>query len=145
LQDQLQKMAQKLGIADKVTFFGWATPDQVRDILHKSHIFLLPSIRAENGDEEGIANALKEAMATGLISIATWHAGTPELITDNVSGYLVPQKNSSALAQKIEYVIKHQELWKSVGLAARKKIEQEFETKQSIKELENIFNRLLIN
>lgn len=144
LQAQLEKMVETLGISDKVTFFGWATPDQIRDVLHTSHIFLLPSMRAENGDEEGIANALKEAMATGLISIATYHAGTPELITDNVSGFLVPQKDNTALARKIKYVIKHPELWKAVGLAARKKIEQEFETKQSIKDLEIIFNRLLM-
>jgi colanic acid/amylovoran biosynthesis glycosyltransferase len=144
LKEQLENMAKNLKISDKVTFLGWATHKQIIDILHTSHIFLLPSIRAENGDEEGIANALKEAMATGLISIATYHAGTPELITDGVSGFLVPQKDSTALARKIEYVIKHPEIWKSVGLAARKKIEKEFETKQSIKDLEIIFNRLLM-
>jgi len=143
LRARLEELAKKWHIADKVTFFGWATHEQVVNILNKSHIFLLPSIRAANGDEEGIANALKEAMATGLIPIGTWHAGTPELITDGVSGFLVPQKNSAALADKINYIIEHPNIWKSIGLAAHKKIESEFEIKQSIKDLENIFNRLL--
>lgn len=142
---RLEEMVKKLKISDKVTFFGWGTHEQVVHLLNKSHIFLLPSITAENGDEEGIANALKEAMAMGLVTVSTHHAGTPELITDGVSGFLVPEKDSTALAAKMKYIIEHPKIWKSIGLAARKKIEDEFEIKQSIKELENLFNRLLQN
>jgi colanic acid/amylovoran biosynthesis glycosyltransferase len=143
LQPSLQKLVQSLGIRDKVTFFGWGTRDQVVSVLDASHIFLLPSVTSPKGDEEGIANALKEAMAMGLISIGSVHAGTPELIEDGVCGFLVPEKTSKLLARKIKYAIKHPELWKSIGLAARKKIEDEFETKKSIEELENMFYKLL--
>ena len=45
----------------------------------------------------------------GLVSIATWHAGTSELIDDGVSGYLVPENDSIELANKINYIIKRQE------------------------------------
>ena len=69
-------------------------------LLYRSHIFLLPSITTITGDEEGIANSIKEAMAMGVIAIGTFHAGTPELIEDGVSGFLVPQRNSAALAEK---------------------------------------------
>jgi colanic acid/amylovoran biosynthesis glycosyltransferase len=100
LRNSLQELVKKLKIENKVTFYGWGTHEQVADILNKSHIFLLPSITASNGDEEGIANALKEAMAMGLISVATWHAGTPELIENEVSGFLVAEKNSNELADK---------------------------------------------
>jgi colanic acid/amylovoran biosynthesis glycosyltransferase len=138
-------LAKKLKISDKVTFSGWAMHEKVVRILNQSHIFLLPSITAGNGDEEGIANALKEAMAMGLIVVSTYHAGTPELITNGVSGFMVPEKNSNALADSITHIIKHPEIWKSIGLAARQKIENEFEIKQSIKDLEIIFNGLLKN
>lgn len=143
LRSELEKLVKKLGIENKVNFFGWAIQDQVIKILDKSHIFLLPSITAANGDEEGIANALKEAMAMGLMSIGTVHAGTPELIDDEVSGFLVPQNDSKALAEKIMYVVQHPEIWKKTGLAARQKIEAEFEIKKSIKQLEKIFYTLL--
>ena len=143
LRSSLEQLVKQLKIDNKVSFFGWGTQDQIIQMLDQSHIFLLPSITAENGDEEGIANALKEAMAMGLVSIGTWHAGTPELIQDGVSGFLVPEKNSDLLAQKIKYVIEHPELWKAIGIAARKKIEDEFETKKSIEELERIFYTLL--
>jgi colanic acid/amylovoran biosynthesis glycosyltransferase len=113
-------LIKNLKIENYVTLFGWGTHDQVVAILDKSHIFLLPSITASNGDEEGIANALKEAMAMGLISIGTLHAGTPELIENGVSGFLVPQKNSFQLAKTIEYIIEHPEIWEEIHLAARK-------------------------
>ena len=95
------------------------------------------------GEEEGIANSLKEAMATGLISIGTFHAGTSELIEDGISGFLVHEKNSKELAQKIKYIIEHPEIWRSIGLAARKKIEDEFEIKKSVETLEKIFYQLV--
>ncbi len=145
LRTYLEEMVKRLKISDQVTFFGWGTHGEVVRILNKSHIFVLPSITAENGDEEGIANSLKEAMAMGLVTLSTYHAGTPELIADNISGFLVPEKDSTALADKIKYIIEHPKIWRSIGLAARKKIENEFEIKQSIKDLEGIFNRLLEN
>ena len=139
---RLEGAVRQLGLRHKVTFVGWKSPDEIVDILDKAHI-LLPSITAKNGDEEGIANALKESMAMGLISIGSLHAGTPELITDGVSGFLVPQKNSKALAQKINYVIANAKMWQSIAKAARQKIENEFEVKQSIDQLEAIFYELL--
>jgi colanic acid/amylovoran biosynthesis glycosyltransferase len=139
----LELWIKKLKLQDKITLVGWKTQDEIVSLLDKSHIFLLPSITRSNGNEEGIANALKEAMAMGLISIATWHAGTPELIDDGISGFLVPEKNIKKLASKIEYVIRHPELWQSIGLSARKKIEDEFEIKKLARELEGLFYKLL--
>jgi colanic acid/amylovoran biosynthesis glycosyltransferase len=144
LQASLEQLIKKLKIGDYVTLFGWGTHEQVVTILDNSHIFLLPSITALNGDEEGIANALKEAMAMGLISIGTWHAGTPELIEDGVSGFMVSQKDSCQLSAAIEYIIEHPDIWEPIGMAARKKVEEEFEVKQSIKKLEQLFYTLLM-
>ena len=75
----LELLIDQLSLQDKVTLCGWKNHDELVSILDQSHIFLLPSITPPNGNEEGISNALKEAMAMGLVSIATWHAGTPEL------------------------------------------------------------------
>lgn len=142
-KNYLQSLIDKLNLHDVVSLRGWQTQKVVVDLLSRSHIFLLPSLTSSDGNEEGIPNAIKEAMAMGLISIATWHAGTPELIDDGISGFLVPEKNIYKLKKAIEYVIEHPEIWESVGLAGRKKVEDEFETKQSIEKLEKIFYRLL--
>lgn len=139
----LELLIKQLKLEKKVTLCGWKSQDEVVSLLNKSHVFLLPSITASDGNEEGIPNALKEAMAMGLISVATWHAGTPELIQDGITGFLVPQKDVPKLARKLEYIIEHPDQWRSIALAAREKIESDFETKKSIMELEKIFYRLL--
>ena len=58
-----------------------------------------PSVTALDGDEEeGIPNAVKEAMAMGLPVVSTWHGGIPELVEDGVAGLLVPERDETALA-----------------------------------------------
>ena len=143
LKVKLRKLIKKLKLEKKIILFGWGNQDQIVKILNQSHIFLLPSITAQNGDEEGIANALKEAMAMGLVTVGSWHAGTPELIADGESGFLVPQKNSQALASKIKYIIEHPEIWRAIGITARLKIEDEFESKKIVKQLEQLFYELI--
>ena len=112
-------------------------------LLKESHIFLLPSIKAADGNEEGIPNALKEAMAMGLPVIATFHAGNTELIEDGISGYLVLQKDVAALTQKMMYLIEHPEEWKSLSVNARKTVEERFEINKNIEKLEALFYQLL--
>jgi len=139
----LKSLVKQLNLQDKVTLCGWKSQDEIVSILSRSHIFLLPSRTAPDGNEEGIANALKEAMAMGLITIGSRHAGTPELIDHGVSGFLVAEKSIFDLTYAIKYIIEHPSIWEPMGRAARKKIEDEFETKQSIEKLEKLFYRLL--
>jgi colanic acid/amylovoran biosynthesis glycosyltransferase len=141
--EYLKFLVKQLDLQNKVTICGWKTQDEIVSILNKSHIFLLPSIRTNEGDEEGIANALKEAMATGLITIGSWHAGTPELIDHGISGFLVHEKNIPELMETIEYILEHPEIWEPMELMARKKVEDEFETKQCVEKLEKLFYQLL--
>lgn len=142
-RDNLKSLINKLNMQKNIELSRWKSQEEIIAISNQSHIFLLPSITRSNGNEEGIANALKEAMAMGLISIATWHAGTPELIKDGVSGFLVPEKDTKNLANKIEYVIRHPEKWESIALSARKKVEDDFEINKLAYELEILFYRLL--
>ena len=141
--DYLKSLIEELNLQDKVTLCGWKSQEEIVSILDKSHIFLSPSVRTDDGDEEGIANALKEAMAMGLIVVGSWHAGTSELIDHGISGFLTFEKDVSDLVQVIIYILEHPKEWKIIGEAARKKIEDEFEINVSIENLEKLFYRLL--
>ncbi len=111
--------------------------------LNKSHIFILSSVTASNGDQEGIPNALKEAMAMGLPVISTDHSGIPELIEDGISGFLVPERDIAALVDRIEYLINHPEQWNKITAAARKTIEEKFDMEQESDKLEIILQNLV--
>jgi colanic acid/amylovoran biosynthesis glycosyltransferase len=138
-RNYLELLIHQLNLQDHVTLHGWKTHDEIIPLLDQSHIFMLPSRKASDGNEEGIPNALKEAMAMGLISIGTWHAGTPELIDDGISGFLVEEKNISQLTDTMRYIIEHPQEWESIGYAGRKKVEKEFETEQATLQLEKLF------
>ncbi len=143
LREQLALLIKTLKLEDHVTLYGPATHDEVIKILNKAHLFILPSINGSDGNQEGIPNALKEAMASGIPVVSTFHAGIPELIEDGVSGLLALQRNSGDLAKKIQYLIMHPEKWVSMGQAGRKKVEQEFEIENTVDKLERLFRNLL--
>ncbi|MGB8366743.1 MAG: glycosyltransferase [Candidatus Babeliales bacterium] len=141
LKDKLLDLIQELGVQDQIKLIGQVSQSKVVSFLKKAHIFLLPCVTAQNGDEEGIPNSVKEAMAMGLIPISTYHAGIPELIKNN-SGFLVPSKDIPALVEKINYLIRYPKIWSKMSLLGRKIIEEEYEKEYINDQLEQIFQQL---
>lgn len=77
---------------------------------------------------EGMSNVLLEASACGRPIITTDRSGCREIVDDGVNGYIVEEKNSNALIDKIElFLNKSIEERKKMGLAGRKKVEREFD------------------
>ncbi|MER8763318.1 glycosyltransferase [Mesorhizobium sp. M0968] len=126
LLEELKKLAANLGIADRVTFLGPRPHAEVKQRLHNAHVFLLPSVAARDGDLEGIPVALMEAMAAGLIVVSTYHSGIPELIEDQETGFLAPERDVAALARKLVWVAENPDKCERIACAARRKIEQDF-------------------
>ena len=91
----------ELGVTDRVSFTGFVSQDQLREICYRSHIFLHPSQTGLDGNQEGIPNSMLEAMATGLPVFATEHGGIPEAIENGVNGVLVPERDDEALARAL--------------------------------------------
>jgi colanic acid/amylovoran biosynthesis glycosyltransferase len=116
-----------LGLGDRVRILGWATPDQVRDGLERAHVLVAASVTARDGDEEGIPNVLKEAMACGLPVIATRHGGIPELVEHGVTGFLVAERDAAGLAERLGHLAAHPESWAALGAAGRARIEREYD------------------
>jgi colanic acid/amylovoran biosynthesis glycosyltransferase len=143
LKETYQQLINQLGVADNIKIDSWRTHKEYVSILDKAHIFVLPSVIAENNDQEGIANVLKEAMAMGLIVVATDHSGNSELIQDGVSGFLVPERNDTAIAKAIEYIINNSYQWSLIQLAAAYKVHNEFEKEKENDKLEETFYTLL--
>jgi glycosyltransferase involved in cell wall biosynthesis len=67
----------------------------------ESDVFVLPSIC------EGFAQVILEAMATGLPVISTKHTSAPDLINDEVDGFVIPIRSSDAIIEKLIYLIEN--------------------------------------
>jgi colanic acid/amylovoran biosynthesis glycosyltransferase len=127
LRERLVALAAELGIADRVAFEGRHGQEAVRQGIERSDVLVAASVTAADGDEEGIPNVLKEAMACGLPVVGTRHAGIPELVEDGVSGWLVPERDEGALATVLERLAREPERWPAMGRAGRAKVEREYD------------------
>jgi len=143
LREDLEQLIQELGISGIVKLLGWRHHQEIIEILNNSHIFIAPSVTAEDGNQEGIPNVLKEAMAMGLPVIATKHGGNAELIQDRVSGFLVPERDVDAIAKKLRYMVEHPEIWLEMGRAGRAYVEVHYNIHRLNDQLVEIYQKLL--
>lgn len=143
LEKDLKKLVQDLGVEKKVDFCGRIPHDKVKEKMREANIFLSPNVTAHNKDKEGIPNVIKEAMATQLPVVATYHAGVPELVVDGETGFLVPEKDTRALAEKLDYLLSSWELQNTMGQKGREVVEKKFNLIRQTRELENIYSKLL--
>lgn len=139
----LESLAQRLGIATRVTFLGTQDNPVVLDWMRKARVFCLPSVTARSGDAEGLPTTNQEAGALALPIVATWHSGNPELIRDGYNGYLVPEKDPAALAQRLIQFLRDPALCESMGKAGRRVIEERFNIRQQTRRLEELYQGLV--
>ncbi len=143
LLQKLEVMIDQLELREKIHLLGAKNQQEIIDIMKKAHLFVAPSITSKNGDQDAPINTLKEAMAMGLPVISTYHGGIPELVEDGVSGFLVPEKDAQAIADKLQYLIEHPEIWVSMGERGRQFVETHYNMNKLNDELVNIYSQAL--
>ena len=143
LKSELQQLIKDNGAGHTVKLLGWKQQHEIVEILKNSHILLAPSVTSQDGDQEGIPVVLMEAMAMGLPVLSTQHSGIPELIENGVSGFLVPERDADALAEKLAYLIENSECWVEMGQAGRKCIEQNYDINKLNYQLVSLYKELL--
>jgi colanic acid/amylovoran biosynthesis glycosyltransferase len=126
LMEALKAETAALQLEDIVRFHGGLPHGPTLALLDDADVFILPSVTAEDGDMEGIPVSLMEAMARGMPVISTYHSGIPELVEDGVSGFLVPERDVTALAEAIQRTINSAAKWPEIGRAGRRTVEDNF-------------------
>ena len=92
LRAALTARIEALGLGERVRLLGWRSGAEIRELLLRSRALVLPSFA------EGLPVVLMEALALRRPAVTTWIAGTPELVRDGESGWLVPAGDVDALA-----------------------------------------------
>jgi len=93
-EKELKGLAVNLRISDRVEFKGYMNHDGIADLYKKSDVFVLPSLN------EGMSNALLEAMASGLPVIVTDTGGTAELVNGN--GFIIEKGSADSIVKALE-------------------------------------------
>jgi glycosyltransferase involved in cell wall biosynthesis len=137
-----QKVVQ-LGLADRVKFSGFLSQPELRALYDQSHVFIHPSETPENGDQEGVPNAMLEAMALGLPVLATTHGGIPEAVENGVSGILVPERDDAALGDELCALAENPARYEAMSRAAADRVRKLFDLRVTVAALEGYYNEAL--
>jgi colanic acid/amylovoran biosynthesis glycosyltransferase len=130
-------------VSDRVKLLGFQPYGVFIRELYAHDIFISPSVHATDGDSEGGAPvAIIEASASGMPIVSTLHCDIPEVVMDSVSGFLVAEKDSDALAEKLEQLITDAGLRKRMGIAGRKHIEKNYDMKVQVPKLEKVYETI---
>jgi glycosyltransferase involved in cell wall biosynthesis len=131
LETDLRKYAKTLGIDGKVLFAGERT--DVAELLGQMTIFVMTS------DYEGLSNAIMEAMTAGLPVVATDVGGNSELVINGQTGYLCPQNNARALAERVAVLLDDKKTAEAMGHFGRKVMIDRFGIGKMVYETEKIY------
>jgi len=135
LLDNLEGLARKLGVENRVIFAGFR--NDIQNVLAAMDILAVPSVL------EGFPMITLEAMAMAKPIIASKLQGISEQIFDQEEGILVPPKNPSALAAAVIELVRDKELALRIGLAARRRVEDCFTVEKMVRETEDLYLSLL--
>ncbi|HAW4231762.1 colanic acid biosynthesis glycosyltransferase WcaL [Escherichia coli] len=140
---RLRTLIEQYQLEDVVEMPGFKPSHEVKAMLDDADVFLLPSVTGADGDMEGIPVALMEAMAVGIPVVSTLHSGIPELVEADKSGWLVPENDARALAQRLAVFsqLDTDEL-APVVKRAREKVEHDFNQQVINRELASLLQAL---
>jgi glycosyltransferase involved in cell wall biosynthesis len=145
LLPELQKLARELTVAERVSFTGFISQEQLREIYYRSHIFLHPSQTGRDGNQEGVPNSMLEAMATGLPVFATEHGGIPEAIENGMSGVLVPERDDEALGRALLDAARDPASLSQIARRGADAVRQNFDLSTQAQRLEEVYLRTIGN
>ena len=144
LRPRLESLVCDYGWQDRVRFLGYVAYHAPRLVeeYRQADIFALPSITIKE-DKEGIPGTIVEAMACGLPVVSTYHAGIPEVITNEQDGLLVEEQDLEGLSQALGRLIEDRALRERLGRAAVQTAASRCRLLSRTPELERIYARLL--
>lgn len=118
-RESLEALVREKGLTQQVTFLGRIPREETVAYYQEASLFVLPSLN------EGMSNAMLEALASGLPIISTPTGGAVELIEEGKNGKIIPEKSSQAIADAIELFLQNKNLVTEYGAESRLRAERQ--------------------
>ena len=128
-------MAKKLQLENDVIFLNFRT--DIPQILKASNLLVCPSL------QEGLAGAIREALAMEVPVVATAVGGNSEIVRNYETGVLVEPRNSSAISDAIIFFIKNPDEAKKMGENGRKTVLENFSIDTMVSKHEKVYEELM--
>ncbi len=137
LRESLGARAAKLGVADRITWLGKVSHDDVGWVMSAGDVFVLPSL------SEGLPTVVCEAMACGLPVVATAVDGTPEIVDDPATGLLVQPNDPNGLAEALGRLLDDADLRAAMGVEALRRSEADYTWAANAARMEHVYRRVI--
>ncbi|HEX3692381.1 MAG TPA: glycosyltransferase family 4 protein [Solirubrobacteraceae bacterium] len=134
--ESTRRLAQHLGVADRIDFKGWLPEDQIAEELAQASVVAVPSLWPEPFGLVGI-----EAMAAGRPVVASATGGTTDWLHDGVNGVLVHPGDARGLARALEELLDDPERQSTMGLAGQRLVADRFSPERHVAALERAYLR----
>jgi phosphatidyl-myo-inositol dimannoside synthase len=143
LDDELRERARAAGLADRVRFLGDVSQDDVARWLAAADVAVIPSVRDDSGNVDGLPNTALEALASATPVVATAAGGIGAVITHGRTGLIVPERDAGALAAAIRAILEDPRRGAEVGTAARALVETTYGWGVTAARFEEAYTRAL--
>lgn len=132
----------KTGQNKNIEILPWqSNRDEIKKIFTKAAVVVTPSLYLDPFPTVNL-----EAMAAGRPVVGTCFGGTPEIVIDNETGYIVNPYSEKELAEKIIDLLKNKEKAITFGKAGRKRVEEmfglELQVEKTLAQYENIIKKI---
>ncbi|HEX5086047.1 MAG TPA: glycosyltransferase [Blastocatellia bacterium] len=134
LRSEIEERASRLGLGARMRLLG-ARSDAAL-IAAGFDVAVLASLH------EGFPNAVMEAMAAGAPVVATAAGGTPELVIDGATGFLVPPADADALALRILDALRNPELSARMAANGRQRVLSQFSMRRMVESVERLYDEM---
>jgi colanic acid/amylovoran biosynthesis glycosyltransferase len=130
-----KELVEELNISEFVAFKGKLNQSEIIEELDVADVFVHHSITSKKGDQEGIPNALVEAMAMEMPVLTTFHSGIPELVSHGINGFLCEENDVLTYSEQMNQIYN----W-GYRKENRDLIEKKFSLKKHIDKLNEMYD-----
>jgi len=142
LFDVSKNLVKSLGLENNIILLGALERQEIIKHLQSAFLFVQHSIIATNGDSEGTPVGIIEAMAAGLPLVSTRHAGIPDVVIENETGFLVDEGNIDVMAEQILTLLDNRDLAGSFGKKGNERILSEFTLQKHIATIDRLIEEI---
>lgn len=142
LRPELEALADRLGVSDRVRWHGAVTADEVQRLHRRADLAVLLCRVDEDGDRDGLPTVLVEALAHGVPVVSTDVVGIPELVRHRVTGLLVPPDDPESAAAAMQELVADPLLADALGRAGRELVATEYDPAGSARRLSAVWTEV---
>jgi glycosyltransferase involved in cell wall biosynthesis len=144
LDAELRRRAEAAGVAAAVRFLGNLPQPAVADHLAAADVNVVPSVRDDAGNVDGLPNVLMEALASGTPLVTTTAGGIGAVVSHDATALVVPERDPAALASAIARLLDAPALRERIGTAARALAGERFGWARTAARFEAAYGRALV-